>query len=514
MDDDSGSDGEGSSNLDSQELHDRARDAIPSNTRRTTDWAIQTYRRWAERRQNVPYVKLDLLGYTAEELPSLDKALFKFYGEAHTVDGPKFTPSSLQVLRAGLQRYLSEHMPDMPVMATHPAFRRSNEQFKAAKRRYALEGINRAAGVMKQPLDPADQELVRAYFATARTYEDPTMLQQYVYYMLSMTFGYRGRDVWRQLKRDAFREDRDELGRPRITLDQALIEKNYQHTGPNNTCRRVTPFTDDEEGGVFMYSTLKLYLSKLDPRQAFLQKAKTTKQMEAAPNAQAWYVNAPMGNHTIDQLMPRICAAANTSRRYTNHCVRHTLGTNMLRLGYPLAAIQARLRLRSAMTLQWYTGHRTAQELTEETRAVSRPLRGVAPPTAGAGDGAVAGPSSARQFTGSPRPAPRDEQRPRTEPEAGPRAALAAFRSPAGQPRPGQQAGPRAVRTVPAGQAQEPRPEQQTGGRAAHGAHGGIVPLQNADMTRPPLPLPVWARVGTAAPPKIYSGVFHNCTFN
>ena len=245
-------------------------------------------------------------------------------------------------------------MPDFPLMASHPAFRRSNDQFKGAKRRYALDGDNRAAGVAMQPLDPADQERVRDYFATARTYEDPTTLQQYVYYMLSMTFGYRGREIWWQLRKDNFKEDKDEVGRPRITLDQAIIEKNYQHTGPNTTCRRVTAFSDDEEGGVYLYSTLKLYLSKLDPRQeAFLQKAKTAKQMAVDPNADAWYVNSRMGKHTIDKLMPRICAAANASRRYTNYCVRYTLGTNMLHLGYHLAIIQARLRLRSSLTLQW-----------------------------------------------------------------------------------------------------------------------------------------------------------------
>ena len=79
----------------------------------------------------------------------------------------------------------------------------------------------------------------------------------------------------------------------------------------------------------------------------------------------------------------------------------------------------------SALTLQWYTGHRTAQELTEETRAVSRPLRGVAPPAVGVADGAVAGPSRARQFTGSPQQAPPREdqlQRPEPGPEVGPEA--------------------------------------------------------------------------------------------
>ena len=112
---------------------------------------------------------------------------------------------------------------------------------------------NRAAGTAKQPMDPADKEIVRAYFANAKTYEDPTILQLYVYYMLLMTFGYRGREVWHQLRKDAFVEGKDDLGRAVIRVDQALMEKNYQHTGPNSTCRRVTSVSDDPEAGVYMY---------------------------------------------------------------------------------------------------------------------------------------------------------------------------------------------------------------------------------------------------------------------
>ena len=234
----------------------------------------------------------------------------------------------------------------MPNMATHPTFRKSNEQFRAAKRRFALEG-NRAEGTAKMPMDPADQEVVRQYFASQKTYEDPTVLQQYVYYMLSMTFGYRGREIWHQLKKDSFVEGRDALGRAEIRMDQSLMEKNYQHTGPSSTCRRVTSLTDDPEAGVFLYTTLKLYLSKLDERQpAFLQKPKTALQMLQEPDSDSWYVNAPKGKNAIDSMMPTISASAGTSKRYTNHCIRHTLGTNMLWLGYPIAAIQARMRIR------------------------------------------------------------------------------------------------------------------------------------------------------------------------
>ena len=156
----------------------------------------------------------------------------------------------------------------------------------------------------------------------------------------------------------------------------------------------------------------------------------------------------------------------------------------------------------SALTLQWYTGHRTAQELTEETRAVSRPLRGVAPPAICVADGAVAGPSRARQFTGSPQQAPpREDQLQR--------------------PEPGPEVGPEAVRvqTAPVGAIQEPWQGSALNRSASNAvpespARFSVVPLEEADLTRPPPPLPAWARPGMVPAPKIYSGVFHSCTLN
>ena len=70
------------------------------------------------------YVKVNLLDYGGD-LKALGRALFKFYGEVHTLDGAMFTPSSVQVLRAGLQPYASDKVPDMPVMGTHPEFKQS-----------------------------------------------------------------------------------------------------------------------------------------------------------------------------------------------------------------------------------------------------------------------------------------------------------------------------------------------------------------------------------------------------
>ncbi|KAF0304375.1 hypothetical protein FJT64_023799 [Amphibalanus amphitrite] len=486
---------------DSQELLERNKDAQPKNTRKTTSWAVSVFRRWAARRSRHDYVKPDLLDY-GTDASALNRTLFKFYSEVHTVEGHSLTPSSFHVLRAGLQRYLTDHHSECPLNISDDSFKKANEAFKAAKRRYALSGDNPQAGKQKQPIDPADQEKIRQYFVMQDTFENPKKLQEFVYYMLSMHFGYRGSEIWHQLKHRSFKDDLDEHGRPRLKLDQAISEKNYQHTGPQNTCRQTVTIADDPEAQVYMYTTLKTYIGKLDPRQdAFLAKPKTAAQMEKDKDG-PWYVNAPVGVKSIANIMPEISRKAGTSKRYTNHCVRHTLGTNMMRMGFPLPAIQARLRLRSAATLNWYTGYKTADELQKETRTISAPLKGVQCPPA-------AGRSTARP--------PDDEQQPSTS-RAVVRPAAASQQLPDSGERGQTPPAPAAEADEAVGDRHLQQQEAQAVTRPPAPAVPGVpvVPLHLADLTRPPPPIPVHPafRVGyPTAPTKVFSGQFHNCVF-
>ena len=73
---------ETNSDLNSQELFERAREAISENTRKTTEWAVHTYRRWAERRQNIQYVRVNVLDY-GDDLVSLDRALLILWRSAY-----------------------------------------------------------------------------------------------------------------------------------------------------------------------------------------------------------------------------------------------------------------------------------------------------------------------------------------------------------------------------------------------------------------------------------------------
>ena len=84
------------SDLNSQELDNRATEAQPHNTRKSTTWAVGVYRRWAARRQQYSFIKSDLVDY-GDDIEGLNKSLYKFFSETHTIENEAFTPSSLQV---------------------------------------------------------------------------------------------------------------------------------------------------------------------------------------------------------------------------------------------------------------------------------------------------------------------------------------------------------------------------------------------------------------------------------
>ena len=157
-----------------------------------------------------------------------EQGIEKFYAEVHTLEGPGFTPSSLQCLRAGLQRHMT--LSDIEVDITAgAAFKQANVMFKAAKRRYSLSGENKQTGKKKKPIDPRDQEKIRNYFTSMRVMRSPVVLQLFIFYALSMLFGYRGREAWRQLRKNSFVKQADpNTSKSKYVIDQSIMEKNYQ----------------------------------------------------------------------------------------------------------------------------------------------------------------------------------------------------------------------------------------------------------------------------------------------
>ena len=109
------------------------------------------------------------------------------------------------------------------------------------------------------------------------------------------------------------------------------------------------------------------YLSKLNPdNEALFQKPLSKYHKDGA----VWYGKTPIGVNQLYDFMPRLSAEAGLSKRYTNHCIRAMVATNLCDAGVSNIGIMS------------VTGHRNVQSLNtyikpsdSERRAISSILR-------------------------------------------------------------------------------------------------------------------------------------------
>ena len=78
-------------------------------------------------------------------------------------------------------------------------------------------------------------------------------------------------------------------------------------------------------------AALKRLLSLLHPAQDSLFQRVLT---GVRPTKGPWFANAPMGKTSLSNLMPVLLVWAKLSKRYTNHCIRATVVTELKDAGY------------------------------------------------------------------------------------------------------------------------------------------------------------------------------------
>jgi hypothetical protein len=170
-----------------------------------------------------------------------------------------------------------------------------------------------------------EHDLEKMYTSGVLGDENPVALQRKVFFELSLHFGRRGRENWRNMAKDSFTVATDSTGKRYVTLAFNEFDKNHRQ---------------GEEKNQYMFSTPELpncpvrsfekYIAKLNPKcPAFLQRPDPNYNKKSF-----WYVNAPLGVHYISNMMKSISSDAGTSVTYTNHCVKATTGTVLKKAGF------------------------------------------------------------------------------------------------------------------------------------------------------------------------------------
>lgn len=252
-------------------------------------------------------------------------------------------------LRAGLHR----HITQPPVSRTlniiaDPIFTQANHALKSACQRYRRAGGKKPAH--KQSISDEDRAKINSYLLNWKS--SPVTLQQAVWFVLCLQFGRRGREGWRELKTTSFCIRTDERNKRYVTESSTEISKNHQGTG------RYSGLEFDEGARMYECSealnpveVYEFYTSKLDPSSPCL-----FQQTVKHPSQQQWYTGRCMGKNTLNNIMPTISAAAGTSVRYTNHCVRATTVNLLADKDVDTRTIKSITKHKAAASLESYLG--------------------------------------------------------------------------------------------------------------------------------------------------------------
>ncbi|XP_071109478.1 uncharacterized protein [Haliotis cracherodii] len=164
---------------------------------------------------------------------------------------------------------------------------------------------------------------------------------------LTLGFGRRGVENQRELTRNSFRVEVDDVGCEFITSTHSELTKNNR--GDLRDSNEPKPRIYATGTPSCPVASFKQYVSKLHPENTALFQ-RPRKLTNTSPDTH-WYTAQALGHNSLSKMMKSISEEAKLSKIYTNHCVRATTVTLLSHAG---------VECRDIMKL---TGHRNEQSL-------------------------------------------------------------------------------------------------------------------------------------------------------
>ncbi|XP_041355514.1 uncharacterized protein LOC121373129 [Gigantopelta aegis] len=333
--------------VDELELKSIVLDSKSKSTLKTTTWGVKIFKEW-----------LEFSGGSQEfETLSPDKlntSLKKFYAEVRNTDGSFYSKSSYVGLRAAIQRHLRQPPRERSInILQDNDFHTANNVFIAMLKKIKQLGL--ANPTHHEAISKEDLLKIRKQ----QSVDDPTKLQQKVWFDLTLGFGRRVCENQRQLSRGSFAINIDDVGCEYIAMTHREATKN--HPGG---------IGDTDKSKTFIYATgtpscpvfsFRKYVSKLNPQNnTFFQQPRK----QATERDKLWYTTKALGHNALTTMMKRISKDCRLSKEYTNQCVRSTAVTLLSHAG-----VEAREIVK-------ITGHKNEQSLssckTESSTAQKR----------------------------------------------------------------------------------------------------------------------------------------------
>ena len=188
------------------------------NTKKSTVFGLNVFREWLVARNYS--TEFEVLS------PSeINNLLAKFYIEARKRDKTCYSKSSLNGIRASIQRHLQSAPWNWPItIIDNPQFATSNEVLIGLFKKMTTEGVIRPQP--HYPIDPGDLE--KLFKTGVMGKDNPRALLNLVWFLVCLHFGKRGGEGWRLMTKETFYVGRDDKGRKFIAYSTSEKQKNHQ----------------------------------------------------------------------------------------------------------------------------------------------------------------------------------------------------------------------------------------------------------------------------------------------
>jgi len=329
-----------------RELDKIESDGIPKSTARQTLDSVKKFRTFLQQKG---------LCVQFEKVPCkiLNDYLRLFYSELKRKDGLSYSPSSLIGIRAGLHRHLKS--PDVNSemnIISDDSFYRANNMLKRMVGKYLMESGNQERKQFES-IEREDLLKIKNYFDRSTS----VILQEEAWFGIHFHFGLRGREMYRKLCTDSLVLDTDSTGKRYFRISHDFLSKNVKESlkkSEYENLKKARLYEENDEKCLF--KGLYLYLKKLT-------ESGCKNELFPLPMKNfgvKWYCEKRvLGKNTFANMMSRISKNAQTSKNYTNHCIRVSDVTLLHEGGHSTEEIQV------------VTGHKNANSVSRYVRIKS-----------------------------------------------------------------------------------------------------------------------------------------------
>ena len=243
--------------------------------------------------------------------------------------------NTFKSIRSALNRHIHDIGRQFDIVRDRE-FRESNNVLDGKLKKNLQDGLSRPIK-HKEIIPKQDLDKISAYVFGEPT---PISLRFRIWLLIAIQFISRGLEFHEQLKTDSFEFHVDENKQEYVALSHETKQKNWQGgIDANENPKEKRMYEVPSAGAKCPVASLKLYLSKLDPKATFLFNRCSKEALKSPTTEEIWYTDVPIKKYQFTRFMADICKNAKCSKTYTAHSLRATSIQGMNDAGFEVRHI-------------------------------------------------------------------------------------------------------------------------------------------------------------------------------